>query len=114
MRAVKLHAGSCEFCDHQGWRCFLVPIEGELGLVCDECDTWWEAPIAIGSSAFEWEEGWRWATRGEIEARGWGVYIVGEDHFHVNKFGTPISAEKAKAEERKRVKREQAKRESEA
>lgn len=114
MERVSFYAASCDFCDHQGWLCFIVRGNGEMALCCDECDTSWNSPREIGLRAAVRDPGWtedvRQATRDEIEARGWGDHIAGEYRFHVNKFGVRITAEKAEAEERKRLKREQMKR----
>ena len=101
------YAGACRYCDGQGWLCFLHCEDGTIVLQCNECDTTWTSPqfivggyplrIAIPRG--------RNATREEIRTRGWEQYIAGEYRYHVNKFGHGISAEKARAELLKKLKR---------
>ena len=102
------YAGSCAFCG-QGLLGFVLSGDGEMMLFCDECDTTWASPADVdtGEPLLNSHSEIRWATRQEIEARGWGTHIVGEYSYHVNKFGVRISDEKAEAEERKRLKRQQ-------
>lgn len=91
---LMLHAGSCGYCDHQGWLGFYVGGDGKtMVLICDECDTTYlspdlidsglpvrvgEAPgYLIGSTGIS-VAGGRDATREEIEMHGWAGSIKGE------------------------------------
>lgn len=67
-----------------------------LVLLCDECDTVWLDPQQIDAehALYPTEPDFivptldcsisapasRWATRAEVELRGWGQYIAGEWH----------------------------------
>lgn len=100
-----IHAGACDFCDHQGWLGFYLCGDQEtIVLLCDECDTVYSSPLDKNrgnptrlSDAPEYRvealnvsiAGGRDATRAEVAAKGWGAYVEGEYAYHVKGRGRP-------------------------
>lgn len=100
-----IHAGACDFCDHQGWLGFYLCGDLEtIVLLCDECDTVYVSPDdknrgvpsrlgdapdylveALGIPA----AGGRDATRAEIVSKGWEPHIEGEYPYRVKGNGRP-------------------------
>jgi hypothetical protein len=105
MNGLMIHAGACDFCDHQGWLGFYLCGDNEtIVLLCDECDTVYASPTdknrGVPTRLGEPPEylvealdtsiaGGRDATRDEIIARGWGAFIEGEYPYHVKGKGRP-------------------------
>jgi hypothetical protein len=85
--------GTCPCCD-AGMMGFRICSDGiTVVVVCDECDRAWFDARRLGTADAEavnlprWRiadsevflEGSRWATRGEVEAAGWGDLVAGDD-----------------------------------
>ncbi len=101
-----LHAGSCAFCDHQGWLGFYrCGDSATIILLCDECDTVWTSPEERNSGGTPSRvgdppnylvkqlgvsiSGGRDATREEIAAYGWEAEIQGEYQYQRKGTGRP-------------------------
>lgn len=91
---IMFYIGTCPVCE-AGVLGIRICSDGQTGLVmCDECDTLWTDPRDLGSSQGLAAQGAdftvpgfsfsiagpasRWATRNEIESRGWFELITGE------------------------------------
>lgn len=99
------HAGTCEYCDHQGWLGFYLCGDAKtVVLICIECDTVWSDPHdlhkgipervgdppdfmieRIGVSLARGRD----ATRDEICVHGWEAFIQGEYRYQRKGKGRP-------------------------
>ena len=116
----RLYAGVCTECGQGLLGFFMCDDQKTMILLCDECDIAYGSPedLHAGQPPLIPEAGWidalgvsyldgRDATRLEIETKGWTEFVVGSYPYFKNKFGVQISEEKAQAEYRKRLKRQQ-------
>lgn len=83
---------ACPICEHGAVGFLICTDTDDVILMCEECDSVWLDPITIIAEAAIFTEspdfvvpgvgcsllGSRWATRQEIEQRGWVNYIAGE------------------------------------